>query len=365
MQNTKILCVHQGHELYGSDRVFIQSVAALREEWPDSRITVHLPKNGPIMDQLQNIADEITIGYMTVIRRNHFSTKSISSFFSNVYHNYLLTKGKDLIYINTGVILSYNVLSFFTRKKYILHIHEIPTGLIKIYFYLLSRLTKAKIVANSHATAKSFLARKKSRIVYNGIENKIINSNKSDGMNLLLIGRINKWKGHSVAIEAISLLKQKGITNIQLKFAGNTYDGQERHLRDLTTKIDQSGLSTQISFHDFIADTSNFYEWANIILVPSIKPEPFGLVAIEAMRAGLPVIAANHGGLPEIVIHDETGLLVKSNDKTALAEAIEHYCNDINKAKKHGEAGKERFLKHFLEEHYKNNFIAAVTDYVA
>lgn len=63
-------------------------------------------------------------------------------------------------------------------------------------------------------------------------------------------------------------------------------------------------------------------------VVPSTEPEPFGMVAIEAMLASKPVVAANHSGLTEIVIHNETGFLVELNNIIALKEALEKLINN-------------------------------------
>ena len=82
----------------------------------------------------------------------------------------------------------------------------------------------------------------------------------------------------------------------------------------LRARVAASPLGPRVQVHDFTDDVARFYAAADILVVPSREPEPFGRVATEAMAAALPVIAADHGGLSEIVLHDETGLLVPPND---------------------------------------------------
>ena len=64
-----ILCVHQGAELYGSDRVFVMSVTAFREKYPNAKITIVLPNSGPLVELLEPISDEIIYQDQFVLRR--------------------------------------------------------------------------------------------------------------------------------------------------------------------------------------------------------------------------------------------------------------------------------------------------------
>jgi glycosyltransferase involved in cell wall biosynthesis len=81
---------------------------------------------------------------------------------------------------------------------------------------------------------------------------------------------------------------------------------------------------------------------SSIALVPSVWPEPFGMVVIEAMAAGRPVIASRIGGLPDILVDGETGFLVPPGDPIALRRAIEHLLADPILRERMGEAGKRR-----------------------
>ncbi len=87
-----------------------------------------------------------------------------------------------------------------------------------------------------------------------------------------------------------------------------------------------------------------FYQSADIVVVPS-RWEGFGLIAVEAMRAGLPVIASRVGGLPEIVEDGVTGLLIPPEDTAALVNALRDLSYERLSAM--GRAGRERFQRHF------------------
>lgn len=84
------------------------------------------------------------------------------------------------------------------------------------------------------------------------------------------------------------------------------------------------------------------YAAADIFVAPSVWDEPFGMVACEAMAAGKPVIASRAGGLPEIVVDGQTGLLVSRGDDAALAHALERLLQDPELATRFGQQGRER-----------------------
>ena len=81
--------------------------------------------------------------------------------------------------------------------------------------------------------------------------------------------------------------------------------------------------------------------------MPSLWPEPFGLAALEAMAMGKPIIASRTGGLPEIVVHGETGLLVGGGDVAALHGALALLMADPGLCARLGAAGRQRVARHF------------------
>lgn len=357
-----ILCVHQGHELYGSDRVFLQSVQAFRQEWPDAVITAHLPQDGPLTRHLQPMVDHIVFGNLSVIRRGHFEWRSIGRFIRNIGGHYKHISSSDMIYINSLVTVSYVFWAILCRKKhFILHVHEIATGSARLYSCLVSFLANAVILANSKATRKALCRSSRVRVVYNGVkpvkEYPVRPQTKT--LSLLLMGRLNEWKGQSLAVEAMQLLN---MPHIHLHIVGSYYGGNAHYRTNLENRIKDSGLADRITLHDFSEQPGLFYQSHDVLLVPSTRPEPFGLVAVEAMNHGMPVIAANHGGLSEIVEDGKTGLLVVPGSVESLANAIRFYDEHREYIADHGKVGRQRFLALFQEETYMRRLLQAVTE---
>lgn len=166
-------------------------------------------------------------------------------------------------------------------------------------------------------------------------------------MTLAFAGRLIAKKGAGTLIAAMDLLKDR-YPRLQLSLAG---EGDERPA--LEADADRRGLASRISFagrltHDAIYP---FLASATLVAVPS-HSEPFGLVALEAAQAGRPVVASAVDGLPEVVKHGRTGLLVPPGDAAALAGAIASLLDDPERASAMGEAGRQRAEGEFSWDRY-------------
>lgn len=146
---------------------------------------------------------------------------------------------------------------------------------------------------------------------------------------ILYVGRFDSRKGIETLVRACALLKQavkeKDTNNLKLVIVGgsspNMPDGDERtrieHIVDELGMRDSTLFAGRIG-HDILP---LYYTAADVCVIPS-HYEPFGLVAIEAMACGVPVVASNVGGLKFTIIPEETGLLVEPKDIKAFARGI-------------------------------------------
>lgn len=364
-----ILCVHQGFELYGSDRMFIQSVKAFRHQWPKAKITIHLPQEGELTESIKPFANVIIIGDLFVLRRANIKFKNWKKLFilpRAWKRAFDQVKTHDVIYINTITIFSYlTVLPFVSRKK-IIHAHEFLDKIPQFLLQCLINLSSPLLITNSAATNLFFDRVEYKRTVLNGLPKAFASkSPQEQNLRLVCIGRINAWKGQGLLVDALHELQEDGFKNITLDIVGDVFGQQDEHLIELQHKIDTYKLQERVILHGFQHDPNRFHENADICVVPSLRPEPFGLVAIEAMRAAMPVIAANHGGLKEIIVSQETGFFFIPNDAKSLAEMIRRYIVHPELIVKHGTQGQKVFEEKFTEVHYQDNFLREVTAYVA
>ena len=181
---------------------------------------------------------------------------------------------------------------------------------------LLSRRTDAIIVISQsemEAAIAAGIDPRKCTVVYNGVEDRppAIDVRPADGpIQALFVGRFDEQKGYDVLIDAFRLL---GDQPIQLHLVGEAVQGQGK-LPDLPSNVTTQGWITPSELGAVIAAS-------DVLAVPS-RWEGFGLVAIEAMREGRPVVAHKVGGLPEIVADGETGVLFSPLDAPTLAAAL-------------------------------------------
>jgi glycosyltransferase involved in cell wall biosynthesis len=168
-----------------------------------------------------------------------------------------------------------------------------------------------------------------------------------------LVGRINRWKGQQLLVDAAERLEKEGagLPRMVYVFAGSPPNGQEQFRRDLEARIARSPLRDRLRLTGF-RDPWPIYDASDVVAVPSTEPEPFGLVALEAMLAGVPVIASAHGGLVEFVDDGVNGMLFAPNDVGALAGAIAKLAGDGSLRERLGTRGRELGLERFAPPRY-------------
>jgi glycosyltransferase involved in cell wall biosynthesis len=165
----------------------------------------------------------------------------------------------------------------------------------------------------------------------------------SDGIpRLLCVGRLIPIKGHIVLLRAFAAARRT-LPSLELDIAGR--GPLEPALRALAREL---GVGDAVRFLGHVTPIQTAIERATVIVVPSMG-EGFGMVALEAMERARPVIAAEIGGLGEIVRDGETGLLVPPGEAEPLGDAIVRIAGDPELARRMGEAGRRRALARFLQ----------------
>lgn len=136
-----------------------------------------------------------------------------------------------------------------------------------------------------------------------------------------IFGRITHWKGQKEFLRAALRLLPR-FPGLRVLLVGGVSDGNPKYLRDCEQIALTSPFAGQIEFTGVVNDVSTFYKQCTVVVHASIEPEPFGMVLIEAMAEGRPVVASIFGAAPEVVEDGVTGYLVDPNDAKALSERI-------------------------------------------
>jgi glycosyltransferase involved in cell wall biosynthesis len=160
---------------------------------------------------------------------------------------------------------------------------------------------------------------------------------------LLCVGRLIPIKGHIVLLRAFAEAKRR-LPDLRLDIAGR--GPLEPALKALAREL---GIADSIRFLGHVTPIQSAIERSTVVVVPSLG-EGFGMVALEAMERSRPVIAAEIGGLGELVRDGETGLLVPPGEAEPLRDAIVRLAGDFELARAMGEAGRRRALQRFLQQ---------------
>ncbi len=175
-------------------------------------------------------------------------------------------------------------------------------------------------------------------------------------------GRISRIKGQHVLIEALALMKDESFVCI---IAG-TDEGHEEYRHGLQEQIIAAGLEGKVRMADATKFMNEAYQLSHLVVVPSIKPESFGRVAIEAQAMGLAVVATDHGGARETIIQNETGYLVPPDDAQAMMVSIKYALHrDPATARAMGEFAKRHVREHFSSDQMKEKTLQVYTDVLA
>ena len=378
-----ILFIHQSADLYGSDKTLLYLLESIKDV---ANVIVVVPEEGPLTEEFKKLNIEVFIIPVIKVSRQLFTNFNVFKLPFQIYKAVSILKKKlgnrkiDLIHSNTIAVFLGAFYSKIYNIKHIWHVHEIiqhPKMVAKAYPFLVDWFSDC-VVFNSVASAEHLYKNKpklkeKSTIIYNGLDRNVPISSKEEQMLLRnslfksidkssivigLVGRINRHKGQQLLLSVFNELKKNPENNIYLLFVGSTIKSQLFLLEELKDEIKNKNLENFVTIVDFQKEIWKFYDCIDIVLVPTTDIESFGLVAIEGMLSKKPVIASNHGGLKEIVIHNKTGLLFEPNNASDLKKSIESLLINQNLIELYGKEGEKRAKFDFSLEKYVNNFKA-------
>jgi glycosyltransferase involved in cell wall biosynthesis len=200
---------------------------------------------------------------------------------------------------------------------------------------LVTRLS-TRIIANSKATAYRFSPQfqSKTKVVYNGVDLPWLQDCNVKGHNfiesgrkiILTVARATKMKRHDLVLSAFEIVA-KYDSEVSLVCIGTKDEWEPDWWDRLQKETRQSPFSNRIHWIGNVEDVRPWYRRAYISVLVS-ENESFGRVIVEAMACGVPVVAARSGGIPEIIRHQQDGLLVPPSDVEELGAALASLLRD-------------------------------------
>ncbi len=374
MSRPKILYCHPGAELYGSDRMALETIYGLVREGYE--VDVVVPGEGPFTERLAASRVSYRTSDIPVLRKELIKSGRgvfrllyglVQSIFSVA--GIIRSRSVKIVYVNTLTQPSWIIGARLMRCQVICHVREDESGLGRLTqkLLVLPLAFTDRVIANSGSTAafvrrNNIVAARKTCVVLNGKDwtpyYRSDPTRLTTSPRLVVVGRISPRKGQDIVLRAMAELMTRGISPT-LTLVGDVFPGYEWYENELRALAVELHLEARCHFGGFTADIADALEAADIVLVPS-RSEPFGTVALEGMGAMRPVIAARVQGLQEIVEDSMSGLLVEPDDHHALAKEIERLCRDPELAGHLARAGYERANTRFSADTYRKRITQIV-----
>jgi len=174
-----------------------------------------------------------------------------------------------------------------------------------------------------------------------------------------LVGRLQPWKGQDRLLRAQALLRDRGHPMHTLIVGGDAYGLSSEYASSLPGLIDALGLEGSVTLTGQVPEAGPHIEQMDI-LVNASDPEPFGIVLLEGMSRAVAVVAVDSGGPREFIEHERTGILARSGEPAALADALEPLLSSQATRKAIGDAGHELFLREFTDAALRSRFFAGL-----
>ena len=370
-----ILFLQSSSEGYGSGKIILQVLRFYQNQGLSP--VVVLTNDGPIQDELKALKIPVYVQNLGILRRKYVNPIGIFNrvqknlkayrFLNSLHKKYAF----ELVYSNTLAVV---VGSMWAKRKqipHIWHIHEIlpgPAPLVKLLAKMLDSSTPFPI-AVSKAVADHWQTEFQTaqvQVIPNGIPygafleakgslKSELNLN-SDTILIGMIGRINPGKGQLFFLKMAEKISKK-YPQAHFVLVGDPFPGYEYILEEIRQEIKNTKLDTRVSYLGFRQDIPEVMTSLDLFVLPSVLPDSFPTVILEAMAAGKPVVATKSGGASEMVLDGETGFLISINDVNAGTKAISKLIASPSLRNSMGESGRKRVLETFSLKSFEQKII--------
>lgn len=317
-------------------------------------VTVICPP-GPLAGKIRDIHRPIDLDVIPM--RSRFDTEAVRKIRKTIKHynpNIVHIHGTRAGLLGRLAVIGLNKRVIYTEHLWTEH-YSLDSRILNFFHYFsnwfLDMFTTLNIAVSG--AVKDYMVNKnitrpgKVVVIYNGVEEAKEKANVFENekeIKIVTVGTLNRQKGMQYLIKALPKVI-KEFPDVKLEIVG---DGGYK--KDLQSQVKHLKLKDHVKFVGFLPDVEKYLAKFDIYVQPSLS-ESFGLAIVQAMGAGLPVIATNTGGIPEIITDGITGLLVESKDSKAISEALIELLRDPKKAREMGKVAREEVkLKFNLQD---------------
>ncbi|HPL63709.1 MAG TPA: glycosyltransferase family 4 protein [Syntrophales bacterium] len=354
----KILFVAHSFRRGGAEKCLFQLVERAQVQGIDCRVAG--PADGPYLEDYRGIGVKIKIirsGSLFRNRNNLGLWRNAGNLLASTSQiiSYIRQFRPDLIFTSTSSVLSGAVAAKIAGVPHVWHIHEnfemvrylyfIPVDVLRPVYAMLSK----KIIFVSNPAMQSFYpgGHPKAEVIHNGVDQGLFGAGLPEQREpapirkILFLGALEHRKGADLLLNAFSRVKAE-FPSAEIHLYG---DGKPAYI-DYLKKLVPSQIKESVGFEGYCRDIPGALLNHDLVVVPS-RAESFSLVTVEAMLAGLPVIATVCGGPEELIRNGISGRLIAPGDADLLAKAIMDLMRDPAGAFALGREARKTALREF------------------
>jgi glycosyltransferase involved in cell wall biosynthesis len=388
----RVLYVQHAADMYGASRALLHLIGALDRERYTPLVT--LPADGPLVDALRELGVEtIFAPYLQTLWGHVVRSWRVVPFGLRMLPAALAARslirryGIDLVHSNLWTVLTGAAGARLAGVPHVWHVREIlpRMGGLKPALVELTLRSSRRVVCISQAVADQFAGHPgawRVRVVYDGLPLGQGSGVRGQGLGVRgretanrdwgtgerqhgnadwgptrpptpgevvvgVVGRLHPQKGQAELLRAYAALAPDLRAGCRLLFAGSTSPGHEAYAGRLAALARELGIAERVEFLGFVERARELAATFDILALPATRPEGLGGVLLEAMAAGVPVVATRTGGIVEVVEHGSTGLLVPPDDLDALSDALAQLIRDTARRRAMGAAGRHAVERRF------------------
>jgi len=357
--------IHQGSEWYGSDVVFWGTAVSL----VNKNDKIILPTAGLLEKKISEAGFKVEIKkFSKIYKRTNilYYFLDLVLLIRDLVRFYSTIKKAQKVYISTVKMPQFIFLGLLLNKIVVLHVHELPPKILRLTYRLIAKTFGKKFQIIAVSTWLNDAMRLPNSIM---IPNFVHPDKTIEGLDrskrkksapfiFAYVGRFNSWKGQEIIPNAANLVCSSSNKPFEVHFFGDAYVGKEYFYTELASLVNRLDLKSVTQFRGFSLNMAKNYSDIDCLIVPSKEKEPFGLVVIEALANGIPVIASNQPTFIEILNYKdlEMGLFESENRMDLKNKMIEFLDMEEVQIKKIEVAGVER-AKDFSFETFQVNMV--------